>query len=338
MAPAALDKLGVSFGPWSLGEQVPGAWPAHYAQSLEAKEQLPAELLLVMDPLVSISTAIAARTWVWSLACAAAILAVCLVIPRGFCGYVCPLGTLIDLFDWLVGRRMFLLRGSVTGWWPNLKYYVLAGVLSGSVCGVLTSGFVAAIPVVTRGLAFLLAPLQTAAFRGWYQVPPLGAGQLVSIVLFVLVLVLGLLRPRFWCRYVCPTARSSRPRRCSDCSSARSIRPAPAATGVGRSALSTRSTTTTRRAWPIVRSAARAAESAPSGQSTTRRAGARRTRRVAFPRVVRPSRAINMATPATWCRWLCCRAADSSYTRSARLWESRAESPRRGSPRPLGRV
>ncbi len=39
MAPAALDKLGVSFGPWSLGEQAPGAWPAHYAQSLEAKEQ-----------------------------------------------------------------------------------------------------------------------------------------------------------------------------------------------------------------------------------------------------------------------------------------------------------
>ncbi len=74
-----------------------------------------------------------------------------------------------------------------------------------SVCGVLVSGFVAAIPVVTRGLAFLFAPLQTAAFRGWYQVPPLGAGQLVSIALFVLVLALGLLRPRFWCRYVCPT-------------------------------------------------------------------------------------------------------------------------------------
>ena len=74
-----------------------------------------------------------------------------------------------------------------------------------SVCGVLISGFVAAIPVVTRGLAFLFAPLQTAAFRGWYQVPPLGAGQLVSIALFVLVLALGLLRPRFWCRYVCPT-------------------------------------------------------------------------------------------------------------------------------------
>ena len=61
VAPAALDKLGVSFGPWSLAEQMPGAWPAHYAQSLRAKEKVPAELLLLLDPLVSISTAIAAR-------------------------------------------------------------------------------------------------------------------------------------------------------------------------------------------------------------------------------------------------------------------------------------
>ncbi len=67
------------------------------------RNKLPAELLLVIDPLVSISTAIAARTWVWSLVFAATILLVCLVIPRGFCGYVCPLGTLIDLFDWLRG-------------------------------------------------------------------------------------------------------------------------------------------------------------------------------------------------------------------------------------------
>ena len=117
MAPAALDTLGLSFGPWSLGEQAPGAWPAHYARGLEAKEKVPAELLLVIDPLVSISTAIAARTWVWSLVFAGAILLVCLAVPRGFCGYVCPLGTLIDLFDWVLGRRVSRSRGSVTGWW-----------------------------------------------------------------------------------------------------------------------------------------------------------------------------------------------------------------------------
>ena len=40
------------------------------------------------------------------LMCAAMILIVCVLIPRGFCGYLCPLGTLIDLFDWAIGKRV----------------------------------------------------------------------------------------------------------------------------------------------------------------------------------------------------------------------------------------
>jgi ferredoxin len=205
MSSAALDKLGLSFGPWSLGEQAPGTWPAHYAQRLEAKERLPAELLLALDPLVSVSTTIAARVWVWSLGFAGVMLLVCLVVPRGFCGYVCPLGTLIDLFDWVLCRRVSRLSGATPAWWRSVRYCVLLGVLVCSVCGVLISGFVAAIPVITRGLAFLLAPMQTAAFRGWYQVPPFGAGQALSVALLALVLLAGLIRPRLWCRYICPT-------------------------------------------------------------------------------------------------------------------------------------
>ena len=42
----------------------------------------------------------------FDLIAAGIILAVCVFIPRGFCGYVCPLGTLIDCFDWIVGKRV----------------------------------------------------------------------------------------------------------------------------------------------------------------------------------------------------------------------------------------
>lgn len=205
VSPDVLDKFGVSFGPWSLGEQPLGAWPAHYTRSLMAKEKISAELLLLMDPLVSITTAIAARAWTWSLAIAGLVLLACLVIPRGFCGYVCPLGTVIDLFDWLLGRRLSPRRAPMTGWWRNLKYYLLIGVLASSVCGVLTSGFVAAIPVLTRACAFLVAPVQTAAYRGWYQVPPWGLEHWMSVILFACILLVGFVRPRFWCRYMCPT-------------------------------------------------------------------------------------------------------------------------------------
>ena len=74
-----------------------------------------------------------------------------------------------------------------------------------ALCGVLVSGFVAAIPVITRGLLFTLAPLQTGFGRGWHLVPPMNAGHFFSIGLFAAVLGLGFLKPRFWCRYVCPS-------------------------------------------------------------------------------------------------------------------------------------
>ncbi|MCG3179993.1 MAG: NAD(P)H-quinone oxidoreductase subunit I, chloroplastic [Phycisphaerae bacterium] len=180
-------------------------WPSHYDALRSAREKVDAEIFLAVDPLVSITTVIAGRTWVWSLTAAGVMLALCVFWPRGFCGYICPLGTLIDLFDWAVGKRVKLFRVNGHGWWVHLKYYILAGTMIAAMFGVLVSGFVAAIPVVTRGLQFLIAPLQMGTARGWHQVPPPNAGHWVSIALFAAVLCMGLMKPRFWCRYVCPS-------------------------------------------------------------------------------------------------------------------------------------
>lgn len=201
----AIDRLLLGSAGWQFSSRDPAAWPSHYAENLQRKEWVPAELFLVIDPLVSLSTAIASRSWVWSLACAAIILTICLLIPRGFCGYLCPLGTLIDLFDWSIGRRVTRFRVSGDGWWVHIKYYLLAGVLLAALFGVLLSGYVAAIPVITRGMLVVGGPLQNGATRGWHLVPPMHLGHLVSVAMFLGVLSLGLLRPRFWCKYVCPS-------------------------------------------------------------------------------------------------------------------------------------
>jgi MauM/NapG family ferredoxin protein len=199
------DGLAASFGPWSLSENEPGQWPSHYADGLLRKERLAAETFLALDPLVSISTALAARSWVWSLTAAAIILLVSWLVPRCFCGYLCPLGSLIDLFDWSLARRVRRFRVTRPGWWVGLKYYLLLAVLVAAMCGILLSGFVAAIPVLTRAAAFLLTPVATGLARDWHQIPAWHAGHFVSLVLFALVLALGFLQPRFWCKYVCPT-------------------------------------------------------------------------------------------------------------------------------------
>jgi ferredoxin len=205
LTPDQLDAILLHDGTFALHESEPDRWPSHYTDDLARKERVPADLFLVIDPLVSISTAIAAKSWVWSLACAAIILVVCILIPRGFCGYLCPLGTLIDLFDWAIAGRVKRFNVPDDGWWVHIKYYLLAGTLVCAVLGVLVTGYVAAIPVVTRGMLFLGEPLQTAALRGSHLVAPVSAGHFVSIGLFALVLALGFLRPRFWCKYVCPS-------------------------------------------------------------------------------------------------------------------------------------
>lgn len=191
-------------------------WPyaAQFTSSTFAdKEYMPAHWILMIDPLVGVSTALAGKVLNWqTFTWTVAILAFCLVIPRAFCGYFCPLGTLIDAFDWLVGRhfRRWHVPDNPTGlakprWWVHTKYYILVGILVSSLFGVLTSGFFSAIPVLTRGLLFSGGRAQLWAMKGENHLAPVGPMFYVSLVLFAAVFLLGLKGRRFWCRYVCPS-------------------------------------------------------------------------------------------------------------------------------------
>jgi len=182
-------------------------WPygtREYATAFRTREIVDAELFLILDPLVSVTTAVAARMLVWSLAAAAGVMLVCLLFPRAFCGYVCPLGTLFDVFDGLIGRCGVCTTRHRPRW-SSARFYLLAAVMVAAVFGVLLSGFVAAIPVLTRAMLFVLAPAQTGLLKGWYLVPPGNVGHVLSILLVVLMFCLGLLGRRFWCRCLCPT-------------------------------------------------------------------------------------------------------------------------------------
>jgi len=169
------------------------------------KELLPVESFLWIDPLSGLSTAIAARHYNAALSGLGVIVLICLFWPRGFCGYLCPLGTLIDGFDWLIGRhvRRFRLKG--TGRWINLKYYLLVAVLVSSLCGVLLAGYLAAIAVLTRGLLLTAGRGQLGLMKDLSYVYPATWTVYLSIILFAAVFVLGFLAPRFWCRYICPS-------------------------------------------------------------------------------------------------------------------------------------
>lgn len=183
-------------------------WPygsKHHANDMQAREVMEAEFFLALDPLVSMTTAIAARAWIWSLGFGGVLMLACLFIPRGFCSYICPLGTLIDGVDWAVTGRFKKGHLKRRGWWVHIKHYLLAGLIIASLGGVLLSGFAAPIPLLTRGMVYIFGSLQLGLMRGWYLVPPMHWGHFMAAALFVAVFALGWLGPRFWCRNLCPT-------------------------------------------------------------------------------------------------------------------------------------
>lgn len=183
-------------------------WPygsGSYAEFFSAKEVIEAEIFLALDPLLSISAAVAARMWVWSLSFAGIILFICLILPRAFCGYICPLGTLLDLFDKLIGRKRTKYPSPQKTWWAHLRYGLLAIMLITAAFGLMLSGFVSPIAVLTRAMLFIIGPLQMGLLKGWYLIPPTNNGHWLSIVLFAALISMSLLEKRFWCKYLCPT-------------------------------------------------------------------------------------------------------------------------------------
>ena len=186
-------------------------WP--YAERFSAtafsdKEWLAVDSFLRIDPLVGLSTVLAGRYLDDCLWWTAGILVFCVVFPRAFCGYLCPLGTLIDAFDWLVGRHVWKRRrenADRKAGWVHVKYYLLVAVLVSSLLGVLTSGFVSAIPVLTRGLLFTVGRVQLWLLKGWNHLGPVDGTFYLSVALFVGVFLCGLLGQRFWCRCLCPS-------------------------------------------------------------------------------------------------------------------------------------
>ncbi len=176
------------------------------------KEYLSVDLFLLIDPLAGLSTALAGRIVNWTtLWWAGAILLFCVLIPRAFCGYLCPFGTLIDAFDWLIGRHFKWFHLPAAGpraGWVHTKYYILVAVLVSSLVGALASGFVSAIPVLTRGMLFTGARVQLLVMKGPSHLSPAGWTLYLSVILFALAFLVSLLGRRFWCRYLCPTLLS----------------------------------------------------------------------------------------------------------------------------------
>ncbi len=190
-------------------------------------ELLPVDLFLRMDPLVSSQAVLAGRVWVAAAWIGLAVLVLSGVLGRFFCGWVCPMGAVLELGD----AAMYRKRARRHRRWGNegrrlrgVKYAVLITVLLAAVFGVGLAYLVDPIVWTTRLFTYAIWPLCLVVTDlaldllrpifealGWMNLaraetsdPLFGVHGLLALGFFATLLWLGRWQERLWCRSLCP--------------------------------------------------------------------------------------------------------------------------------------
>ena len=187
---------------------------------------LPHHLFFILDPLAGITAMVGGREFIPVMAFGLITLVLAVFLGRAWCGWLCPMGTILD---WTRGGRGRRLPGRESAW-RTAKYGLLLAILLGASFGTLTLALLDPITLLFRSLTSVVLPVLNALvsgmetvlygfepFRGPLDIfdaffrstimpvsQPLYTAGIFIGLLFAAVLALNVVRPRFWCRYLCP--------------------------------------------------------------------------------------------------------------------------------------
>lgn len=211
------------------------AWKLHFTEESKSNEIY--KIFFHLDPLVFLLTFLST----WSIVGLSFLWVVTIIITlafgRVFCGWFCPFGTLHTFFSWIaqLGRKKREYQNRTLA--HRTKYFILIamlgmGIFGGHWFGIfdpfsffyrsLSTGifpaFQTAIEDVSTAIykteaktnRFILSRITEpiyAQFRKHVfrmtQRPYFTEGTIITFT-FLLVIGLNFVRPRFWCRYICP--------------------------------------------------------------------------------------------------------------------------------------
>jgi ferredoxin len=167
----------------------------------------PINWILELDPLTALCTALATHSFYAPLTWALIAIGLTLFVGRFFCGFVCPLGTINQATGWLARRGQVAsvrVEANRHRRAQNLKYYLLAFLLILALMGSVQTGIFDPLPLVHRSINLALAPLADNRLNLLSDEPRRYASAWLLGVVFLGVVGLNLVLPRFFCRFVCP--------------------------------------------------------------------------------------------------------------------------------------
>jgi MauM/NapG family ferredoxin protein len=180
-------------------------------------------LFLRLDPLAAAATVLAGREGLAVLWPALPLLGLTLFAGRLFCGWLCPLGATLDAVSGLMNRQAGRVREPAgrPARWRQVKYLLLAAILAAALAGVNLAYWAAPMPLATRFYGLLLHPLillgghetlnlarpalDSLDWPGYLVIAPRRFASMYFLAgFFGLLFCLERIRPRFWCRNLCP--------------------------------------------------------------------------------------------------------------------------------------
>jgi polyferredoxin len=180
-----------------------------------------------LDPLAMLAHLLASRTLLFGSALALVTVGLTLALGRAWCGWLCPLGTLLDIFPLRQWRDK---QQGPSDSWRGVKHLLLVAILVAALLGNLTLMIFDPLTILFRTLSASLWPavdqVVTMGEIALYAVPGLQAAvsafdrlvrpeilppepvfyRFTALYAAVLlgVILLNLFAHRFWCRYLCP--------------------------------------------------------------------------------------------------------------------------------------
>ena len=192
----------------------------------------PVKVFFDLDPLVALSTFLAAHSVPKALLWSLVVVGLTVVLGRFFCAWVCPLGTLNHLLGLSRRRAAEKIRRNRYDNRQAWKYLLVIFLLAASALGLQLVGFFDPFSVLIRSFGLVVSPMLNYLARAifypllsldWpivtavvepvftflrshvlsFEQPYFYQGVFIGLI-FLAIVLLNRLRPRFWCRFLCP--------------------------------------------------------------------------------------------------------------------------------------
>jgi polyferredoxin len=171
----------------------------------------PANWFLQLDPLAAVGTVLTTHKLYAPLIWALATIIMTMLLGRFFCSWVCPFGSLHHFTGYLANRNKKAVQKIELNKYrkaQGIKYIVLTVFLAGaafpSLAASLQTGLLDPIPLVSRSFNLVLLPIVDGLFNLVSVSQRFYEGAWLIFTVFLAAILLNLVIPRFYCRFICP--------------------------------------------------------------------------------------------------------------------------------------